>query len=206
MKLGITNWEDKNIRYDQTRNSIETIIKKIKLEIRKKENADIKLGYYESCGVSAFCTLMEGMGFLKESDYPSLPNGKTIQFDDWVMMYLNDPKNSFSTDVDQMDNRLFKNYVKLGLELFDCKADYVKRPSWNDIANHLKTGDGVQLCLIKPGHYIAAIAYDDQDDKIIFHDSWGKRAGLKNNGYFEELDKTGFDKNVKEYAVIYHKK
>lgn len=56
-------------------------------------------------------------------------------------------------------------------KVFGLDAEF-KYGVFSDVVNELLAGNGVQLCLKVPGHYIAAIAYDDQAKKICFKDPW----------------------------------
>lgn len=184
---------DKSIRYEQTKNSIEEIIRKINA-INK-----VKVGYLESCGASSFCTLMEGMGYLKPKEYFKFPTGKGIQMDDAVMVYLNDPRNDFA-DGNSMDNRRAASYQKAAKELYSVDS-YIKwNPLYDDVIKELNKGNGIQLCLKKPDYWIAVIAREDDD--LIFMDSWGTRKGLKNGGVYEHLTRKDWD-NVQEFMVVY---
>ena len=198
MITGIKNWEMKCIRYEQTENAIEAIIKKI-----NKEN-NISVGYLESCGPSAFCTLMEGLGvfnFLIQT-----PTGASIQGDDFVTCYLNDPRNQFE-DGDRMDNRYLRSYPILAQKLFNLRSETLAT-SFSATKHLLSQGNGVQLCLQDPGHFIAAIAVDEDKNCILYHDSWGTRnkgPKLRNGGLFERLYQKDFS-NMIGTMIVYYKR
>ena len=193
----IKNW-NKSIRYDQTQNATEAIIRKILAE--KKINR----GYLESCGASAFSCLMEGLGFLEPNKYPHI-NGVKIQFDDFVMMHINDPRNDYSSG-DVMDNRAIYNYPKLAKELFNCIATVVKNASFEDLQTEIRRGNAIQICTKK--HYIAC--GDTTKNSILYSDSWDRTNygwELKNHGWNEELTKEMYmHKDTVNLAIIYYKK
>jgi len=194
---GILNWTNPHIRYEQTRNAIEEIKRKILAE------HGIDAGWLESCGPSAFSTEMEGLGYLTERDYLHFPNGETIQMDDAHTVWLNDPHRGKYPNI--MDNRRGDVYVDIARQCYGCKAYLKKKTIFDDAAFHLWGGDGVQVCLKSPGHWIALIAFDRGDDEIVFHDSWGNRPGLKNGGTKERLTREQWS-NVQPTVVIYPKK
>lgn len=213
MIKGIKYWNNSSIRYEQTQNATEAIIRKVKIEINKElkknykeEDIDINLGYLESCGASAFCTIMEGMGILKPADYPQI-NGQRIQFDDFVMMYLNDPhKDILFYPGNSMDNRWIYSYPTLAKELFNVSSKMhwgASALSFDQAAKELTKGNGIQICLKRPGHYLACIAYDDDKDAILFSDSWGSRPGNKNGGWQEVLTRDEYNNNTVNHKLVY---
>lgn len=179
-----------NIRYEQTHNAVESIIKKA-----LHEN-EIDRGFLESCGASSFCTIMEGMGYLDPKEYMRFPTGETIQMDDAIMIYMNDPRNNDKFSRGHLfDNRAAKNYPMLAKVLYNVEAElkfYQSRSVYvDDIIQSLDYGHGVQVCMITPGHWIAIIAYDKETEEFIYHDSWGGRPygipKLKNGGNYERV-------------------
>jgi hypothetical protein len=226
---GIINPENNklvDIYYDQNRNSIEEMIRKIKAEYKnailnalksklpehtyKKVEKIIEetlKGFLESCGMATFMMLMEGLAYLGYFNYPYLypseedaknkTNGKMIQMDDWGMCYQNDPKfNDIFTSGNVMDNRVMKNYVTLAWELFRCKAGLIKNPAFDFVQHTIKKGNGVMLCKIDPGHYIGCGAI--KGDTILYKDSW-----IKENTV---LTREEFNNNIVPYCVVFYKK
>ena len=198
MITGVKNWNDRSVRYEQNENATESIIKKV-----LRENGITKKGWLESCGASAFCTIMEAMGFLTEADYPVL-NGETIQFDDWIMMYMNDPKRDrIFLKGTTFDNHVFRNYPKLAEKLFPTCVPVYKHWDWKDITAEITKGHGAQICLKNPSHYIAGLAYNDIEDVILYSDSWTGRKDLVNGGWHEKLTKEDYDDNTFSSSVVY---
>jgi len=185
---GIRNWKDPSIRYDQTLNSVEAIL---------QARLGGATGWLESCGSSSFCTLMEGLGALRSDHYFRFPNGDTIQMDDAVMCWMNDPKRGTP---EIMENRRGDTYIAAA-GLFGVTARYIMAPLFAEIVDELAVGNGVQLNLRDPGHWIAIVAADD--DNLIFMDSWGNRKGLVNHGVHEKLSRDEFLTNVKPFAIVY---
>jgi len=195
---GIKNHANPKIRYEQTRNSVEAMILRILKERLRKDNKPI--GYLESCGACAFCCLMEGMGYLQSKDYFTFPAGARVQMDDAVMLYLNDPDRGYS---EIMRNRLAMAYRAAAWDLYNVSAKIVDPCTFDMMVAELKKGHGVQFCLENPGHWLAAIAYDDVHREIVYMDSWGSRPGLKNGGVNERLTEDEYKSNVKKFMVVY---
>ena len=112
---------------------------------------------------------------------------------------MNDPRNNFSQDPEQFDNEVVKNYVKLFKDLFNIDAEYVRDLTFTKAKENLIAGNGILL--LKPGHFVAAIAYNLDKEEIIYHNSWGSQPGNKNNGLFETMNEFEFG-DVSSYCVI----
>lgn len=224
--MSLKNWTD-SIRYDQIKNAVEEIIRKIKIECKYRIIAELKKtiedpekikmlldiimpilekvmrGYLESCGICAFLVIMEGFGAFTADMYPNI-NGITIQSDDFVMMLINDSKNNirFSSG-DVMDNRVMKNYVALAWMLFKVKAKIYKNRTYDEIKKFIDDGHGVQICFKDPGHYVACGALNFLDE-ILYKDSWD-REGLKTHGQNEILTEHEYNTNVHSSVIVYFK-
>jgi hypothetical protein len=200
--MGVKNSKNPDIRYEQTRNSIEEIVRKIMQELVREGKLDAKdARYLESCGACAFSTIMEGMGFLQSKDYFSFPAGEQIQMDDAAMVWMNDPKRNIYQAT--MANRYADTYVKAARELYDCSAYIHSNTTFKDVTRQVSAGNGVQICLKNPGHWLAVIDYDGKRDVLIYMDSWGGRPGLKNGGVFEEMDQKEFTANAQPDVIVY---
>ena len=215
---GIVDWEDTSIRYDQTNNTTEEIIRKIKHEMIKKLKKNIpkkywnilnkQTGYLELCGHSAFLCIMQGMKFLPEKYNNGFKLGNLYaQMEDIVASISNQRRyNRLFHSGNGMDNRYLDTYPVLARELFGCKAEVITDLSFFDILEYLWNGIGVQLWLREPSHYIAAISANKIEALLKYNDSWGSRKGLKNRGLHEIMDLEEYRNNVHPYAIVYHKK
>jgi len=189
---GIKYWNTPSIRYDQTENSFESFTEKLLARYH------VHVGNLVSCGASACATLAEGMGWLRPEDYPQI-NGKSIQFDDFIMAYMNDPRNNFTQDPLVFDNEIIKNYVDLIRDLFGKESVYRRNINFKNTASNLCMGNGVQLCMIDPGHFVSAIAYDHKDNTIIYLDSRKLPGSI-----YKKLTPDCF-KNIMSYGIVYLK-
>ncbi len=189
---GIKYWDTPSIRYDQTENSFESFTEKLLARYH------VHVGNLVSCGASACATLAEGMGWLDPNDYPQI-NGKSIQFDEYIIAYMNDPRNEFTSDPLVFDNEIIKNYVKVVEDLFKQKAVYRRDLNFKNVAANLVIGQGVQLCMIDPGHFVSAIAYDHSDNTIIYLDSRELPGAI-----YKKFTPYDF-KNIMKYGIVYLK-
>lgn len=218
--IGIKHWEGVlvkgkkvSIRYDQTKNSAEALIKKTTAEINKMlgVNNKIRRGYLESCGMSALACEMEGLEYAPVDKPIQFPTGKTIPLDDGLMTFVNLPSNDKLFQAgDVFDNRYWDTIITAAKECFGCDA-YLQRfdKDFDFLSVELERGNGVIICLDEPGHYLALIAYDQESDEIIYHDSWGSRnmgcPVLTNKGRYERLNR-GDMFNVRSKCAIFPKK
>lgn len=215
---GIVDWEVTSIRYDQTNNTTEEIIRKIKAEMIRElkefipkeywKDIDKLASYLELCGHSAFLCLMQGMRYLPAKYNNGFKLGNLYaQMEDIVASISNQRRyNSLFQSGNGMDNRYLDTYPVLAWELFGCKAEVITDLSFYDIIEYLWNGIGVQLWLREPSHYIAAISANKMESLIKYNDSWGSRVGLNNRGLHEIMDLEEYRDNVHPYAIVYHKK
>jgi hypothetical protein len=195
---GVKNWSVDSIRYDQTKNATEAIIKKLNAENK------LDVGFLEACGMGAFFCTMEGLGYLTPEMYPTL-NGESIQMDDWGMMFANNPMDLRITNYPMPNNRYAETYIKMANILFKCKAKYLQTISFDLIAVEVSRGNGIMICLNDPAHWLSIIAYNETDDSLLYNDTWGSRKGNTNNGVREKLRRFSFF-NVKDFMLIFDKK
>jgi hypothetical protein len=86
--------------------------------------------------------------------------------------------------------------------VFGAKAVFEWGADFAGAAACLREGRAVQLCLVKPGHYIAAVAFDDESREIIFNDPWPGRFA-DGNGFNRRMGEAEFKGNVKPYRIVY---
>jgi hypothetical protein len=80
--------------------------------------------------------------------------------------------------------------------VFEWGADFDRA------AAELRSGRAVQLCLVKPGHYIAAVAFDEGTREIVYNDPWPGRF-KDGNGFNRRMGEAEFKENVKPYRIVY---
>jgi len=66
----------------------------------------------------------------------------------------------------------------------------------------LQAGRAVQLCLAQPGHYIAAVAYDDAAGEVVYNDPWPERHADR-DGFNRRLGQAELKANVLPYMIAY---
>jgi hypothetical protein len=84
---------------------------------------------------------------------------------------------------------------------FGAQAEYTEGLGWDGLVNEVQQGHGAMICLIKPGHFLAVVAYDDATQELIYNDSWPDRTGT--DGFNLRMKAPEFLSNVKPYAVVF---
>jgi hypothetical protein len=138
------------------------------------------------------------------------PGSYHPQPEEVLMDFFNDSRNfeAFKQIRESLDpkkipgNRVPQYYPYAVDKVFNVESHFAWNNQFDTIVEEIKKGNAVQLCLKKPGHYVAAIAYDDETDEIIFNDSWPDRFKDK-NGFNRRMGRNEYNKNVKKWYIGY---
>jgi hypothetical protein len=196
MIKGVQFWNDKGCYYTQSNNPTEEIL-------RKRSDGN----WLVSCGPSAAVTCIAAMGF---DVTVSTPGAYKPQAEEVLMDFFNDPRNYAVLSKARPDtppdvwhgNEVPQFYPVAVRDVFGVSAVFVWGADFDKVAVLLQEGRAVQLCLVKPGHYIAAVAFDDQKRELIFNDPWPGRFA-DNNGFNRRMGEAEFKANVKPYHITY---
>jgi peptidase C39-like protein len=188
MIYGCKYWNDRGKFFIQTNNPTEEILKK----------SGIK-NYLESCGPTSAVNCLSAMGRNVDID---TPGGYRPQPEEILTDFFNDPRNykqlqkerSGIKPGDYLGNEIAQYYPLAVKSVFGirCRFTYA---NFNNIAEYLKDGFACQICFKNPGHFVAAVAFDDEKKEIIFNDPMGKF-----NSRLPEDQKD----NLKNYCIIYY--
>jgi hypothetical protein len=126
------------------------------------------------------------------------------------MDFFNDPRNYAALKAARPDtppdvwhgNEVPQFYPVAVPAVFGVTARFLWGSDFDRIAACLVEGKAVQLCLVKPGHYIAAVAYDDERREIIFNDPWPDRFPDR-NGFNRRMGEAECRANLKPFMIIY---
>ena len=195
MIKGVKFWSDRDCYFVQTNNPTE--------EILRKRSDGVWL---VSCGPSAAVTCIAAMAF---DDEVNTPGGYKPQSEEVLMDFFNDPRNYPALQKVRPEtppdvwhgNEVPQFYPGAVTAVFGVKARFEWGAVFETVASELQNGKAVQLCLKKPGHYIAAVAYDDERDEIIFNDPWPGRF-KDGNGFNRRLKRADFS-NIKPFRIVY---
>ena len=195
MIKGVQFWNDRACYFVQSNNPTE--------EILRKRSDGIWL---VSCGPSAAVTCIAAMGFDVEV---KTPGGYKPQSEEVLMDFFNAPRNYSQlkaarpeTPPDMWHGNEIPQFYPVAVQsVFGIKARFEWTAPFEKVIAELQAGKAAQLCLKNPGHYIAAVAYDDERDEIIFNDPWPGRF-KDGNGFNRRLKRVDFS-NVKPFRIVY---
>jgi len=195
MIRGAPHWADRSRYYTQTNNPTEE-------QIRKSGARS----WLETCGPTAAVNCLAALGCAIDIRCPGpyRPQPEEVLAD-----FFNDPRNYEALQKERTDiapaslpgNRVPQYYPLAVREVFGVQAGFAWVKDWIALVDYLVTGKAVQFCLKSPGHYLAAVAYDDMTDEIIYHDSWPARVG--GDGFACRMALAEYQTNVQPFAVIY---
>jgi hypothetical protein len=193
MIYGAKYWNDPARYYKQTNNPTEALLAKMGKGL-------------ETCGPSSAVNCLAALGYTLEVAYPG---GYVPQPEEILSDYMNDPRNypklrAARADIDpaKMPGNRVPQYYPLSVrEVFNAKAEYTYAASWDAIKKHFKAGNAVQICLEKPGHYLAGVAFDPVTDELIYHDPCPERTGK--GGRALRMGHEEYLTNVKNFCIVY---
>lgn len=199
MVYGLKKWNDKNTYYTQINNPTEEILRKKNIK-----------NFLETCGPTSAINILAARG---DNLLIKCPGEYIPQPEEVLTDYFNDPANYKRLETarkglslnDWLGNEIPQYYTIAIPAVFNVNAKFCWSQTWQDIIDNLKINIGVMLCLKKPGHYIAVIAYDENADEMIYNDPWpgnkwpDRYTGM--SGFNRRMKKTEYHGNVKAFCV-----
>jgi len=196
MIKGARLWADRDTYYSQQNNPTEELLRK-----------RVEQSRLESCGPTASVNCLAVLGY----DLRVLcPGPYRPQPEEILMDWFQDPRNyerlaATRQDINPLQtpgNRVAQYYPPAVADVFSAHADFAWINRFALLAEYLCKGYALQICLRNPGHYIAAVAYDEETEEVIYRDPWPDRLP-DHNGFNRRLGVDEYIRNVKGYAIIY---
>jgi len=136
--------------------------------------------------------------------------GYSPQSEDVLAAWFNDPNNfvSMRKEWPGLDpatlpgNEVAQWYPLAVREVFGNPCEFVGELGFEKAATHIREGRTIQVCLRKPGHFIALVAFDEDDEEFIIKDSWAGR-WPDGDGFCKRFSKDEFEANVKPLCLVY---
>jgi hypothetical protein len=128
---------------------------------------------FETCGPTSFMSCLNAVGYNTK-----LVDG--VQEEDIVTAFFRN-KNNYAAfqrirelDYDEVPaNRVPQLYPYMGKRLFGARVEFFMGDIRNRVIDAIKKFCSVQICFDNPGHYIAAVGYDEGNHEIIYNDPLG---------------------------------
>jgi hypothetical protein len=196
MITGAKFWNDRNNFFSQENNPSEELLRKTGT-----------VGWLETCGPTASIMCLAVLGYDLTI---TCPGSYRPQPEEVLSDFLNDPRNypelakeRPDLSPDRMPNNRVPQYYPLAVDrVFGAKAFFIWLTDPVNLAKYLTEGRAVQICLEKPGHYLAAVAYDDRADEVVFNDPWPDQYPDK-NGFNRRVGRMKLWENQKHFAIVY---
>lgn len=138
----------------------------------QKNNAIEKLlDSYETCGTTACMSALNSLGYRT-----NIFDG--VQEEDYCTCFLNNENNykvfrDIRSNLDPRDipgNRVPQYYPYMVGRLFEADADFFMGNVKSNTIENLKLLNSVQICFDRPGHFVAAVGYDEDMKEVIYND------------------------------------
>jgi hypothetical protein len=189
MIQGCRRWDDRETFSIQTNNAVENLLRLWSGKDR---------GYLESCGPTSAINILESMGHPVVIMSPAMA---MVQPEDFLLIWMNDPKNSPGFQVTSPVNEYPNAYPNAITKVFGHACRYLEGQSFEWVASMVSGGTGCMICLKNPGHFLAVVAFDNLTNELVYRDPWPNRTGT--GGYNLRMGKAEFLANIKPYVVVF---
>ena len=194
MIKGTRFWNDEpRFDLDQTDNSIEASLRRYGARVTAV-----------ACGPTAAANCLLAMGTPVGT---KTPGGWQPQIADVLTLWFHDARNwptlravREATDPESTvysPHEIPQFYPAAVAGVFGVCCSFEWLNQFESVIRRLSSGMAVQLCL--PGHYIAAVAYDDETEEIIYHDSYPKGR----SGFAKRLGRDAYSREAQPFALVY---
>ena len=199
--------EKKSLYWLQTKSAWEAALKAKTYEL----GGNVASGAWkESCGPhSSVNCLMATMPDPSSLDIKT-PGGWAPRIPDVLMSWFHTPSNQPriakalpGVDLDKaFENQFLSLYPIAVQEVLGKLCRYVPAHDFDDLVGYVKTGQAVQIVLIKPGHFVSVHAYDDFTDELIYVDP-NDTPHTDGNWQNVRLPRAVHETNVRPWIVVY---
>lgn len=197
--VGTPHWNDRKKTYFvQTNNAFEHVL---------KCRLPPGLSALETCGPTASVNCQASLG---KPVWVGTPGGYLPQPEDILAAYLNDPRN-FSAlrkswpgldPANLPGNEVAQWYPLAVRDVFGNACAFAGSLSFTEAVERLRKGQALQVCLEKPGHFVALVAYDEERQEFLFNDSWAGR-WPDGDGFNRRMSREEYEGNLKPLTLVY---
>ena len=195
MIYGLKHYLDKRTYYVQTNNPTE--------EILRKEDGK---GFLETCGPTTAINCLAAIG---KDIKIKCPGTYSPQPEEVLSDFFNDPANYDEFEKIRkglnyqnfFNNRVPQLYPFAIKSVFNVKARF-EWQSLNNMEKLLKANVAIMVCLLKPSHYVAIVAYDKTEGTICIRDPWPNSPIAKGNGFNKWIKQETLFWNLEEFRIL----
>lgn len=195
MIKGARFWNERLCYHVQTNNPTEQYLKKLGVA-----------AWLQTCGPTAAVNCLDALGYKIAL---TTPGGYKPQPEEVLTDFFNDPANverfkPIRSDIEVTPGNYWPAlYPAAVREVFGARAMcLIQFKDWKKLVENIVAGSAVQLHLVKPGHYVAAVAYDDATRELVIWDSWPREAN-NFDGFGLRMDQTEYERNVRDFIIRY---
>jgi len=192
-------WNDRKRAYfTQENNPIEHVL---------KCRLPAGVSWLETCGPTTSLNCQASIG--REIDIGTR-GGYRPQPENVLACYFNDPHNFDAMraawpglDPERvLGNEVAQWYPLAVREVFGNPCEFVGEVAFEDAVDAVCSGRALQVCLRRPGHFIALVAFDDERSEFIIKDGWASR-WPDGDGFCKRLPRSEYEANVKPLCLVY---
>ena len=192
---GARYWNDRTHYYIQTNNPTEQALKTYGKGV-----------WLVSCGPTAAINCIAALG----ADVTvRSPSGKwAFQPEECLLDFMLDPRNEPKLNAIRnldasISNQEVPQYYPYAVNmLFGVTSRFLFTDKFQTIAAHIKGHGTAQICLKSPGHYLAAVAIEEERGELIYNDSWPQRHS-DSNGFHRVMTKKEYEEECQPYVILY---
>jgi hypothetical protein len=185
MISGTYNWNNQNIRYDQK----IRIIEKFLADLKTSKKLDFWL---ESCNVCACACAVEAVGASWKSNLPSINGDFILSQADLLFDYIYSASYGKWRDDGICENEVPEHLAAAIGAMSTAHAELHTFTTAAEAAAEMKgavqKGHAAVFSYLTDygsGHYIVAVAFDDETNEFICYDSWADNRHCRNAGVKE---------------------
>ncbi|MDA3854614.1 MAG: C39 family peptidase [Candidatus Woesearchaeota archaeon] len=169
-----------------------------------------KISWLQSCGPTAVVNIIASIGkpveIVTQGAYKPQP-------EEILNDYFHDPINYSklnkirpSTPAEEWQGNQIPQFYPIAIkDVFNIESHFSWGIAYSDIINSINKGKGLVVCLKSPGHFIAIVGYDSDNDTVIYNDPWPEDYWPKSlegtKPYLREVPWDNLDINLQPYKI-----
>jgi hypothetical protein len=202
---GAYNWNNQNIRYNQE----NRIIEKFLADLKAAKKLDFWL---ESCNVCACACSVEAVGASWKCNLPAINGNFILMQADLLFDYIySSAYGKWSRD-GVCENEMPEHLTAAIIAMSTAQAELHTYTTAEEAVIAMKEAVNIGHAAVFSyltdyggGHYIVAVAFDEDTDEFICYDSWAENKHCKNGGVKERYTTDFMKKRVRTRFIDVHK-